>query len=163
MGKRSRKRATGPVRAPEPAPAAQPRRVARPRSRIDRFIERADERPKPPWHPVPLVELAVLAGIVLIVVGIINREDDQGRLAIALGVVLASLAGLDTALRDHFGGFRSHSSLLASLPTVLVAILMAIVGVNLPIVLPAAVLVFLIALFALRASFKRRTGVSFKV
>jgi lysylphosphatidylglycerol synthetase-like protein (DUF2156 family) len=163
MGKRSRKRATGPVRASDVVPAAQPRRAARPQSRIDRFIERADARPKPPWHPVPLIELSVLAGIVLIVVGIINREDEQGRLAIALGVALASLAGLDTAVRDHFAGFRSHSSLLASLPAVLVAILLGIVGVTLPVVLPAAVLVFAIAFFALRSSFKRRTGVGFKV
>ena len=29
--------------------------------------------------------------------------------------MLASLGGLDTALREHFAGFRSHSSLLAGL------------------------------------------------
>ena len=163
MGKRSRKRANGPVQAPDVAPPAAPRRASRPPGRIDRIIEKADARPKPPWHPVPLVELSVLAGIVLIVVGIINRADEQGRLAIVLGVALASLAGLETAAREHFTGFRSHSSLLASLPTVLTAILMGIIGVDVPIVLPAAVLVFLIAFFAFRGSFKRRTGVGFKV
>jgi hypothetical protein len=164
MGKRSRKRATGPVRAPEVASATPPRRTAtRPRSRIDRMVERADARPKAPWHPVPLVELSVLAGIVLIVVGLINRADPQGRLAIVFGVGLASLAGLDTALRDHFGGFRSHSSLLAAMPTILTAILMGLLGVTIPVVLPAAVLVYVIAFFAFRASFKRRTGVGFRV
>ena len=163
MGKRSRKRATGPVRTPEVAEAAPPRRPARPQGRIDRFIEKGQARPKPPWHPVPLVELSVLVGIVLIVVGILNREDSQGRLAILFGVALASLAGLETAAREHYAGFRSHSSLLASLPTVLVAILMGVIGVNLPIVLPAAVVVFGIAFYAFRAAFKRRTGVGFKV
>jgi hypothetical protein len=163
MGKRSRKRATGPVRAPEAAPAAPPRRGTRPRSRFDRIVERADARPKPPWHPVPLVELSVLAGIVLIVIGLINREDQQGRLAIVLGVALASLAGLDTAAREHFAGFRSHSSLLAAVPTIVTAILLGLLGVTVPVVLPAAVLVFAIAFFAFRASFKRRTGVGFKV
>ncbi len=163
MGKRSRKRATGPVRA-EVAPGAPPPRPAtRPRSRIDRVIEKADARPKPPWHPVPLVELSVLLGIVLIVIGIINRDDSQGRLAIAFGVARASLAGRGTAAREHYTGFRSHSSLLASMPTVLTAILMGVVGVDLPIVLPAAVLVFAIAFFAFRGIFKRKTGVGFKV
>jgi hypothetical protein len=165
MGKRSRKRTTGAVRTTEPAPVPSrpPNRSTVGKSRMDRFIERADQRPKPPWHPVPLVELSVLAGIVLIVIGFINREDDQGRLAIAFGVALASLAGLETAAREHFTGFRSHSSLLAALPTIAIAIGMAIVGVAVPIVLPAAVLVFAIAFYAFRRSFKRRTGVGFRV
>ena len=34
------------------------------------------------------------------------------------GMLLASLGGLDTALREHFGGFRSHALLLAALPAV---------------------------------------------
>lgn len=130
---------------------------------MDRFIEKADARPKPPWHPVPLIELSVLAGIVAIVVGIINREDEQGRLAILLGLALASLAGLDTAVREHFTGYRSHSSLLAAMPTVLTAILMGVIGVDLPIVLPAALVVFAISFWFLRSGFKRRTGVGFKV
>ena len=35
--------------------------------------------------------------------------------------MLSSLAGLDTAVRDHFSGFRSHTLLLSGVPTVLVA------------------------------------------
>ena len=58
----------------------------------------------------------------LIVVGAITGLDtDRGRLALLCGLVLASLGGLDTALREHFNGFRSHSSVLAGLPAVLVA------------------------------------------
>ena len=89
-------------------------------SRLDRFIERADERPKPPWHPVPLVELAVLVGIALIVIGLINSDTSRGRMAMLFGLALASLAGLDTAARKHFAGFRSHSSLLGGMPAVIV-------------------------------------------
>ena len=37
------------------------------------------------------------------------------------GMALASLGGLDTALREHFGGFRSHALMLAAVPAVLVA------------------------------------------
>ena len=36
-------------------------------------------------------------------------------------MVLASLGGLDTALREHFSGFASHALLLAALPAVLAA------------------------------------------
>ena len=58
----------------------------------------------------------------LIVVGFVaGVGSDGGRLALLCGLVLASLGGLDTALREHFAGFRSHSSVLAGLPAVLVA------------------------------------------
>jgi hypothetical protein len=36
------------------------------------------------------------------------------------GLALGSLGGLDTALREHFTGFRSHSLLIAGVPAVLV-------------------------------------------
>lgn len=163
MGKRSRKRTTGPVSAPStaPAPAATPR--SRPPGRVDRFIERADARPKPPWHPVPLVELSVLAGIVLIVIGVINREDAQGRLAGLFGLVLASLGGLDTAVRDHFAGFRSHSALLAGFPAVCVAIGLALLGAVGWVVLFGALATLGIGFLGFRRAFKRRAGVGFKV
>ena len=81
-----------------------------------------DERPQAPWHPIPLVELSVFIGLVLIVVGfVVGIGSDGGRLALLCGLVLASLGGLDTVLREHFAGFRSHSSVLAGLPAVLVA------------------------------------------
>jgi hypothetical protein len=154
MGKRSRKqRSAGPVETTTAAPTAAPRRPvqstnrrAAGQSRVDRFIERADERPKPPWHPVPLVELAVLVGIVLIVIGLIHNETSRGRLALVFGLALASLAGLDTAVREHFAGYRSHSSLLAAFP--------AVVAV--------AAVVFGVGFWAFRGAFRRRAGVGFK-
>src|SRR3954447_15717788 len=112
MGRRSRARraARGTGAAPSaPPPAPPPARLT-------------DERPKAPWHPVPLVELSVLVGLVLIVLGFVSGIDrDRGRLALFCGLALASLGGLDTALREHFAGFRSHSTLLAGLPGVVVA------------------------------------------
>jgi hypothetical protein len=130
---------------------------------MDRFLEKADARPKPPWHPVPLIELSVLAGIVLIVIGFINNDDRQGRLAIVLGVALASLAGLDTALRDHFSGFRSHSALLGAMPAVAVAFLCALLRAAPAVTMVAAVVAFAAGFYAFRALFKRRTGVGFRV
>lgn len=166
MGRRTRKRTTGPVHVADAAPSPSPRpsEVRRPRQgRIDRFIEKADERPKAPWHPVPLVELSVLAGIVLIVLGIINRDDPQGRLAGLFGLALASLGGLDTAARDHFGGFRSHSALLAGFPAVCVAIGLAFLEVEPWIVLFGSLATVGVGFLLFRRAFKRRAGVAFKV
>ena len=164
MGKRSRKRTTGPVRAPQVVPAPRPADRRRPgQSRVDRYIEKADARPKPPWHPVPLVELSVLAGIVLLVVGVINRDTREGRLAGVFGLVLASLGGLDTAVRDHFAGFRSHSALLAAFPAVVVAILLALLGAVAWLVLFGTLVVLGAGFVLLRRAFKKRAGVAFKV
>jgi lysylphosphatidylglycerol synthetase-like protein (DUF2156 family) len=167
MGKRSRKRADGPVRAPAAPAAPRPSAPVAPRrpgqSRFDRYVERADARPKPPWHPVPLIEVSVLAGIVLIVVGLINHSDRQGRLAVVFGVVLASLAGLDTAVREHYSGYRSHSALLAGTPTVIIALVLGILRAAPVVILLVAAGVFALGFFAFRAAFKRRAGVGFRV
>src|SRR5205085_2525948 len=94
------------------APAASPRRGGRPR---------LEDRPKPPWHPVPLVELCVLVGLVLLVLGAIDLGSDRGKLLLVCGMALGSLGGADTAIREHFAGFRSHTTLLSGPPGVLAA------------------------------------------
>jgi len=58
---------------------------------------------------------------VLLVWGLIRHDDDGGRVMLVCGMLLASLGGLDTALREHFSGFASHALLLAALPAVLIA------------------------------------------
>ncbi len=107
MGRRSRaRRAAQPTAAAPQAPRPAPL---------------SDERPKAPWHPFPLVELSVFVGLVLLVWGLFRRDDDGGRVMLVCGLLLASLGGLDTALREHFSGFASHALLLAALPAVLTA------------------------------------------
>jgi hypothetical protein len=147
MGRRSRaRRAAQPPAAAPTAPAPRPARLT-------------DERPKAPWHPVPLVELSVLVGIVLIVVGFVTGLDSGGgRLALLSGLVLASLGGLDTALREHFAGFRSHSSVLAGVPAVLVAGGLFFVRAPWPAVAAGAALTFAGALWVFRLAFRRRSG-----
>ena len=153
MGRRSRKR--GGVLPPEPAAAPAPQ-AARPRRSRD------EERPKAPWHPVPLVELCALLGIVLLVVGLFNADEDSGRLMIVAGMVLGSLAGLDTALREHFAGYKSHSTLLAGLPTVLVAGACFFGGVVWPLLVAASAVTFALVFAAARRAFRRKAGVAFK-
>jgi hypothetical protein len=115
MGRRSRKRGD-----PAPAPAS-PRPVPARRDARRTSSAGAGDRPRAPWHPFPLVELCVLIGLVLIVWGLFRADEDSGRVMLLCGMALASLAGLETALREHFSGYRSHALLLAALPAVLVA------------------------------------------
>lgn len=146
MGKRSRKRGD------EPVPARKPDTWA------DRFIAAGDQRPKAPWHPFPLVELCVLLGIVLIVLGFIGFEDRDGRVMLAMGLVLASLAGLDTAVRDHFSGFRSHTLLLAGVPAVLLAGVLFYLRVPWPVVVAAAVVAFVAGVVLFQRQFRKHSG-----
>ena len=122
-----------------------------------------DERPKPPWHPFPLIELCVLVGIVLIIWGFIKGATDDGTLLLLFGLVLASLAGLDTAVREHFAGFRSHSMLLAGLPTVLIAGGLFFARAPWPAVVASAPIAFGIGLYSFRRAFRKASGgLSFK-
>ena len=146
MGRRSRKRADALAR-PAPAPARPPA----PRRRD------GAERPRAPWHPFPLVELSVLIGLVLLVWGLIRRDDDSGRVLLVCGMVLASLGGLDTALREHFGGFASHALLLAALPAVVTAGVLFFAGAPWLAIPIAAMLVLAAAFVGLRRSFRRRS------
>ena len=157
MGRRSRKRAAGPVitrPAADAAPPAAPRAPGR-RPTID-------ERPKPPWHPVPLVELSVLAGLVLIIYGFLNAGDRQGRVCLVFGLVLASLGGLDTALREHFSGYRSHTMLLAGLPAVAAAAALFFVKAPWIVMVAGAAVVFGIVFWLARGAFRKRAGVPFR-
>ncbi len=149
MGRRSRaRRAAGIAPAsPTPPPAAP------------RPAPLSDERPKAPWHPFPLVELCVLVGIVLIVIGlIVGFDSDRGQLALVCGVLLASLGGLDTAVREHFNGYRSHSSVLAGLPGVVAAAALFFARAPWIAVAAGAALVFGLAFWAFRTAFRRRSG-----
>jgi hypothetical protein len=149
MGRRSRaRRAAGIAPASPTPPPATPRPAPL-----------SDERPKAPWHPFPLVELCVLVGIVLIVLGlIVGFDSDRGQLALVCGVLLASLGGLDTAVREHFSGYKSHSSVLAGLPGVIAAAALFFARAPWIAVAVGAALVFGLALWGFRAAFRRRSG-----
>jgi hypothetical protein len=139
--RKRRTRATAPAvppRPPRPALAAPPA-----------------ERPKAPWHPFPLVELAIFVGLVLIVVGFLSRDSTRGRTLLALGLALGALGGLDTSVREHFAGYRSHTIVLAAFPAVALAVILAVAG--LPVYVPpaAAVIVFVAAVGALRRVWDR--------
>ena len=74
----------------------------------------ADGPPPAPWGSFPLVELVILIGIVMLVLGFIVGGG-RGTVMIATGFALASLGGLELSVREHFSGYRSHTTLLAGL------------------------------------------------
>ncbi len=114
-------------------------------------------RPRAPWHPFPLVELCVLAGLVLLVLGLLSYDTDRGKAMLLSGMLLGSLGGLDTALREHFGGYASHALLLSALPAVLVCGVLFFAGAP-PVAVPLAGGAVLLGAFtALRRTFRRRS------
>jgi hypothetical protein len=130
--RRKRRPAAASARRPAPVPRAAARRHAgrpeRPRAPVPRAATPRHagrpERPRAPWHPFPLVELCVFVGIVLLVLGGLNVHSDRGRLMLVCGMALGSLGGLDTAVREHWAGYRSHTTVLAAAPAVVVAALL---------------------------------------
>jgi hypothetical protein len=153
MGKRSRKR--GATIAPPQPTAAEPvrARAAAPTSRRARM----NEAPKAPWSPFPLTELVILLALVLLAVGFFSSGDRRGVL-IGVGLVLASLAGGELALREHFAGFRSHTTLLAGVAGFLAGALATVLGVSKVAVLVIAVVVAIACFPFLRRAFIRRSG-----
>ena len=101
-----------------------------------------------------LVELSVLAGIVLLVLGLLDFGSDRGRLMLVCGMLLGSLGGLDTVLREHFSGFRSHAMVLAGLPTVALAAILYFTAVPWPVVVVGALTVFALAVTALTRAYR---------
>ena len=114
-----------------------------------------EERPPAPWGDLPLAELTIFAGIVALVVGLIGGNPT----AVGVGVVLASLGGLEVSVREHFAGYRSHTTLLAGTVFVLVVgALFYLAGLILAICLGVGAAAFVAAFVALRQAFKKASG-----
>jgi hypothetical protein len=114
------------------------------------------ERPKAPWHPFPLVELLVLAGIVLLVLGFLSFDSDRGKAMLVGGMLLGSLGGLDTALREHFSGYRSHTTIIAGVLAVALAAVLYFAGAPWIAVVAGALVAFAGAAWLLVRDYKRR-------
>jgi hypothetical protein len=74
------------------------------------------ERPPSRFGGVPASEIAIFAGAVGFVVGVLSG----GGPALVVGAIVCGLGVLEVTAREHFSGYRSHSLLLAAYPTVAV-------------------------------------------
>ena len=152
MGRRSRNRA-----ATTPAPAAPPpqRPPSAPKRPVRRHA-RLDEAPKAPWHPFPLVELSILAGLILIIAGVASDPGEPRATLLFGGLALISIASLELAIREHFAGYRSHTTLLAAAAAVAVAVPLWFTPLPQEALLVVALAVGAAAWRVLRSSFEKR-------
>jgi hypothetical protein len=104
------------------------------------------------------VELCVLVGIVLLVLGLIEHDSAHGRAMLLAGLALGSLGGLDTAAREHFAGFKSHTLVLAGVPAVAVAGVLYFLRAPWVAVLVAAALMLAVCSRLLWRAYRRRAA-----
>jgi hypothetical protein len=178
MGKRSRKRGS---------PADDPETLSRPgSSRTERDAARArraeaarkrsaaagssarpsrrrgrpsiDERPQAPWGKFPLVELVVLVALIMLPLSFVIGGT-RGNVMLTAALALGSLAGLELSIREHFGGYRSHTTLLAGFVfVVVVGLLFYAFRQVLAVALPVGAVCFLVTFFLARRAFQRASG-----
>jgi hypothetical protein len=121
-----------------------------------------EDRPPAPWGSFPLVEIVVLIALILLVGSFFAGSSRRGPMLLG-GLALGSLAGLELSIREHFGGFRSHSSLLAgavAAAAITVTYFVTKGGGQSAAVIPVVVggIVFMAAFWLFRQAFSRRTG-----
>jgi hypothetical protein len=125
------------------------------KSRPAKRVTAPNERPPAPWGSAPLAELVILAGIVSLAIGVIGGHPT----AIALGVALAGLGGLEVAIREHFAGYRSHTTMLAGFAFVSVTgLVFYAAGTILAVALAAGALAFAIVFYFARRAFQKASG-----
>jgi len=112
------------------------------------------ERPPSPFGGLPVAEISILIGIVVLVIGLIGHAT----IALIGGVVICLFGVVEVTTREHFSGYRSHTVLLAAIPAVAAEFVIA-VTVGTPAV-RALLLVPVGAVFAVCAVFLRKRFLS---
>ena len=131
------------------APARRPRREAAVTKRSP-----AEERPRAPWHPLPLSELLILVGAVATVIGLRRSSSgfSAGAPTLVAGLVAVMIGTIEVTLREHRSGYRSHTLLLAVMPVIVfhsAVVLIVAAFTTVPRALNIGLVVLDIALFAL--------------
>jgi len=148
----------GSAVADQPEPTAVATEDAQRTPQTARRRAAGPERPAPPGGSFPLSELVILIGLVLLVAGFFV-SGHQGGVMMIVGLVLGALGGLELAVREHFAGYKSHTTLLSGAVglTVLVTLVLA-TSINPAICAGVAVLAFAGSLWLFATAFRRRSG-----
>lgn len=88
--------------------------AARELKRGSRQLGREGERPEGLFGPIPVSELAMLIGFIALIIGFVNG----GGPVVIVGLIVCALGVVEVTAREHFSGYRSHSTLLAAIPAV---------------------------------------------
>lgn len=120
--RRSRKRrskGTAPRAVPSPRRERDAQVTARgERAERARRQARSDPtygtRPPSPFGGLPVSEVAIFAGAVALLVGWLRHSG----LTLVVGVLVCALGVVEVTAREHFSGYRSHSTLLAAIAAV---------------------------------------------
>jgi hypothetical protein len=157
MGKRSRKQ------RPDGATSTRAERDARRAAAAAAPRRATKEAPPAPWGSFPLTELVVLLALIFGVVGFIRFNTHSGKVMVVGAMCLGSLGGLEVSIREHFAGYRSHTTLLAASSAVASMILISVIAGKvglaiLGVVVGIGVIVFVLAFWGLRQAFIRRSG-----
>ncbi len=122
--------------------------------RGNRQLGREGERPESPFGGLPISEAAIAIGGVGLVIGFIQG----GGPVVIVSVIVCGLGVLEITGREHFSGYRSHTTLLAAIPAIAVETAIGLIfGVPHQ---RALLLVFVVPVFAVLFWFLRRKFVS---
>jgi hypothetical protein len=153
--RRRRQTAGSPYAQSRPSPVAAD---GQQRAGATRRRTGGTDRPLPPWGSFPLTEIVIFIGVVLFAVGFFFPPP-QGFVMIAVGLGLASLAGLELAIREHFAAYRSHTMLLsAGIGVPVFGALFLATKLSPAICVAAALLAFGSAAWLFASAFRRRSG-----
>jgi hypothetical protein len=116
--------------------------AARDLRRGDRSLGREGERPEGWFGGLPVSELGILIGTIALIIGFFSG----GGPVLIVGIVVLGLAVVEVTGREHFSGYRSHTTLLAAVPAVaLESLIVAVFGAPRQ---RALLLVFVVPVFA---------------
>jgi hypothetical protein len=105
------------------AKRTRPRDAAKRERRADAWRDplSVGERPRAPWHPLPLSELLILVGAIGTVVGLSRLGHGgiaHGGPALFAGIAAVLIGTIEVTLREHLSGYRSHTLILTLLPLI---------------------------------------------
>ena len=95
---------------------AQRREGAKPSPEAIKAAKAKLAPPPPPWHPLPLAEMAIVFGFIAILVAAVLTDRD----GVMAGFLLIVLGTAEFSFREHRHGFRSHSTVLAMILGIIV-------------------------------------------
>jgi hypothetical protein len=154
---RKRRKSTGPRAAPSIRREERASRIAA-SAHDERLASRQlgtlGERPQSPFGGLPVSEIAIFAGLVGLVVWLVRG----GTVTLIVSLAVCALAVVEVTAREHFSGYRSHTTLLAAIPSLALGIgLLSLIGTarrnRAPVLLAVAVPVFALLVWFLRRRF----------